>query len=109
MQKDNIIFLEHILKSSEEIIQFTQGLEEDDFLRDRLLQLGVIKCIEMIGEATKRLSADFRIKHSHIPWEDMAGMRDKLTHGYMDVNYITVWEVVEKDIPKLIISIKLLL
>ena len=109
MEKDNKIFLGHILKSCNEITQFIDGLDEDEFLRNRQLQLAVIKSIEIIGEATKRLSSEFRKKYNHIPWDDMSGMRDKLTHGYMDVNYRTVWDVAVKDIPQLISAIEKLL
>lgn len=56
----------------------------------------------VVGEATKRLSTDFRNAHSHIPWKDIAGMRDILAHQYDRVNLDTLWDVIQNDIPELI-------
>ncbi len=62
--------------------------------------------IEIIGEATRRLSPEFRAEHPEIPWQDMAGMRSKLIHDYDKVDLHRVWEVVERDIPALITHIE---
>ncbi|MGK7954714.1 MAG: DUF86 domain-containing protein [Crocosphaera sp.] len=60
----------------------------------------------IIGEATKRLSSDFREKYNHIPWKDMAGMRDILAHQYDRVNINTLWDVIQSDIPELLAMIE---
>ena len=73
----------------------------DEFKNNRMLQDAVIREIEIIGEATKNLSMGFRNKHSNIPWRQIAGMRDKLIHGYFGVDVDAVWDTVMKDIPSL--------
>jgi uncharacterized protein with HEPN domain len=68
---------------------------------DHLIQDGAIRQIEIIGEATKRLSKEIRKSHPKIPWKDIAGMRDKLIHDYLGVDLAAVWDTVKKDIPAL--------
>jgi uncharacterized protein with HEPN domain len=71
----------------------------DDFIDDPLLQDGVIRQIEIMGEAAKRLSMEIREKYSEIPWKDITGMRNKLIHDYMGIDLDAVWDTVERDIP----------
>lgn len=82
MEKDNLVYLEHIMDSFNKIIQFTKGFDENEFLSNELIKDGVIRNLEVIGEATKNISDEFRQKYPDIPWKKMAGMRDKLIHDY---------------------------
>lgn len=100
MKKDEV-YLKHIHDSILTIETFTDGLIYEEFLEDRLIQNGVIRELEIIGEATKNLSSNFKNSHPEVPWKDIAGMRDKLIHGYMMVDLDTVWKVVQEDLPKL--------
>jgi len=68
---------------------------------NNLIQDGVIRQLEIIGEATKRLSKEFKDRYPEIPWKDIAGMRDKLIHGYFGVDLDAVWDTAKKDIPGL--------
>jgi len=73
----------------------------EDFLPDETLKRAVVRSLEIIGEATKKISADYKLKWNNIQWKEMAGMRDKLIHDYMGVNYVIVWDVVRNKIPAL--------
>jgi len=99
--KDNLVYLKHILDAINKIEQYIKKIDENKFSKDTLIQDGVIRQIEIIGEATKNLSEDFRDKHKQVPWKDIAGMRDKLIHGYFGVDINAVWDTVKKDLPNL--------
>jgi uncharacterized protein with HEPN domain len=101
MKKDPIIYIEHISTCISRIKEYTEGIDEDDFLMNNLIQDAVIRNFEIIGEATKKLNDDFRNKYSGIEWKKIAGMRDKLIHDYFGVDLWAVWGVVENIIPTL--------
>jgi len=70
-------------------------------LSDETLKRAVIRSLEIIGEATKKIPADFKFKWDTIKWKNMSGMRDRLIHDYMGVNYSIVWDVIKNKIPEL--------
>ncbi len=78
---------------------YAENINEDDFIRDSLIQDAVIRNLEVIGEAVKKLDNDFRSEHSQIPWKNIAGMRDKLIHDYIGVDILAVWGVIKEVIP----------
>ncbi|WP_062123481.1 HepT-like ribonuclease domain-containing protein [Geofilum rubicundum] len=107
MSKEPIEYLKHILDECSFIISVvTPDKSKDDFLEDETLKRAVIRSLEIIGEATKKIPADFKFKWNTIKWRNMAGMRDRLIHDYMGVNYSIVWDVVKNKIPELNIQIK---
>ncbi|MFA5299925.1 MAG: DUF86 domain-containing protein [Lutibacter sp.] len=106
MKKDPIIYIEYISACISRIKEYTAGIDEDGFLKNNLIQDAVIRNFEIIGEATKKLSDDFRAKYSEIEWKKIAGMRDKLIHDYIRVDLWAVWGVVESIIPTLDAQIK---
>jgi uncharacterized protein with HEPN domain len=101
MKKNHRIFLEHILQSINLIEQYTKGKTKDDFLRFVALQDMVLRRLEIIGEAVKNIPEEIRQKYSDIPWRKIAGMRDKLIHGYFMVDIEFAWGVAKKDLPAL--------
>lgn len=101
MIKEPIIFIEHILDAIEKIEMFMKGVSRENFQKNIQLQDALIRRIEIIGEAVKNLPKEFRNKYENIPWGDIAGMRDKLTHHYFGVDLEIVWKSVNEEIPEL--------
>lgn len=97
-------YLDHILEASARIRRFTEDMTELAFLENELVQDGVIRNIEVIGEAARNVQrrfAQFAAEHPDIPWEDVYWMRNRLSHGYFSVDLELVWKTVERDIPEL--------
>ena len=92
-------YLDHIQDAISKIQRFTAGKSESDFAADELLHDAVIRNLEVIGEAVAKLSPGLRSSHADVPWVDIAGMRNRLIHGYMTVNLGIVWSTVEKVLP----------
>lgn len=101
MIKNDRVYLEHILEAIGKIENFTIEISRFDFDRNVMIQDAVIRNIEIIGEATKKITKQFTQSHPEIPWQDMAGMRDKLIHDYLDVDIDVVWKTIEVDLPLL--------
>jgi len=99
MYKDPKEYLRHIQDECSYIISVTENLNYDNFLADETLKRAVVRSLEIIGEATKKIPADFKVKWNSIEWENMAGMRDRLIHDYIGVNYSIVWDVLKNKIP----------
>ncbi len=109
MQKDPNIFLSHILESIDWIEKETRNLSKDKFIRHVPTQDIVIRRLEIIGEAVKNLPGDFKQHYPDIPWQKIAGLRDKLIHGYFGIDLELVWSIVQNDIPSLKEQIKRIL
>jgi len=101
MKKDPKIFIEHILESILKIESFSKGLTRENFFKDELRQSAVIRQLEIIGEAAKNLSEKLKEETKEIPWRDVAGLRDKIIHHYFDVDYKTIWDIVQNNLPEL--------
>jgi len=99
--KDDSIYIDHILNSINRILDYISGKDRQAFEADLVTQDAVVRQLEVIGEATKRVSKELRSKHPDIPWADMAGMRDVLIHDYIDVDLGVVWKTASENIPDL--------
>ena len=109
MPHDDRVYLQHIRDAAERIRGYVNGMDEADFKKNELVQDGVIRQIEIMGEATKRLSSKTKELEPDIPWRDIAGMRDKLIHDYFGVDIERVWLTVTDDLPELASKITALL
>ncbi|MFZ6007059.1 MAG: DUF86 domain-containing protein [Nitrospirota bacterium] len=96
--KEDLIYISHILTAISDIKDFTAGMTKKDFFKNKMAEHAVVRNIEVIGEASKHLSARFKEKHKDIPWKDIIKMRNKVTHFYFGINYDIVWKVVKRDI-----------
>lgn len=94
-------YLRHILQEAEYLVEQTVGLTREAFLVDATLQRAFVRSLEVIGEAAKKLPPEWREAHPGIDWRAMAGMRDRLIHGYFGVDYEIVWDVVSTKIAAL--------
>ena len=102
MHKNPIEYLKHIRDECSYIISVTgEGLSKNDFLNDETIKRAVVRSLEIIGETTKKIPAEFRVKYDYVQWKNMSGMRDRLIHDYIGVDYSIVWDVVKNKIPEL--------
>lgn len=101
MSKEPIEYLRHIADECAYLQSVNKDLSKEDFLCDETLKRAVVRSLEIIGEATKKIPVDFRDKWNLIHWKNMAGMRDRLIHDYIGVNYSIVWDVFQNKIPEL--------
>ncbi len=100
-ERDYSIYIKDMLENMEKTERFTKDLNYEDFIRDEKTHYAVVRCIEIIGEAAKHIPEEMRKKYPQIPWKDMAGMRDKVTHFYFGINLEKVWLALKKDILEL--------
>ena len=106
--KDERVYLGHIRDAINDIEQYTSA-GRDAFMAERMRQDAVIRKLEIIGEAVKQLSNATKEGRPEVPWKQIAGMRDRLTHDYFGVDLALVWRVVERDLPALQAAVMALL
>jgi uncharacterized protein with HEPN domain len=100
-KRDDSAYINHIFDAIIKIEFYLSGVSYDQFLFNTLIQDGIIRQIEIIGEASNNVSDEFKASHSDIPWTDIVGMRNKLIHQYFGVDNDAVWETAKKDVPEL--------
>ncbi len=102
MPTDDWVRLRHMLEAAQAAVQAAEGRSRSDLDADQVWMLGLVKCIEIIGEAAARISESTRVKLPQIPWTQMIGMRNRLVHVYFDVDRDLVWDTIIIDLPLLI-------
>lgn len=100
MKRDIGLFIEDILTSINYIEDFAKPLNKEKFSKDILRQSAIIRQLEVIGEAVKNIPDSFREKYPKIPWKDIAGFRDILSHAYFGVNADRVWNIIKINLPE---------
>lgn len=100
-ERDDSVYLRHILEAIAKIERYLTGIEQTAFDEVSLLQDGVIRQLQIIGEAARRLSLELRGSHADVPWQDIVGMRHKLVHDYFGVDLQAVWLAATQDVPAL--------
>ncbi|MGO9175337.1 MAG: DUF86 domain-containing protein [Desulfobaccales bacterium] len=105
MWRDDAYLLDMLL-AARKIMKYAQGVDSERFEQDEILQDAIMRRIQIIGEAARKVSEEFKEGHFEIPWNEIIGMRNKLIHEYFRIISEKVWEAVEKDIPNLIILIE---
>jgi uncharacterized protein with HEPN domain len=98
-------YLNHMLEAAQQACLYVEGLKKADFLDDKRTQQAVILNLVILGEAvTKLLNQDeaFAVRHPQVPWRSMKGMRNRLAHGYFDINLDVVWDTVQTALPGLL-------
>ena len=95
--KDDRVYLQHVRDALDDIATYT-SVGRDAFFADRMRQDATLRKLEVVGQAVKNLSEEPKSRQPHIPWKQIAGMRDKIIHDYFGVNLEIVWAVVEKEL-----------
>lgn len=101
MSLEYLDFIEDILDAMDKAETMISDVDFETFEKDYQLNFAIVRALEIIGEATKRLPESVRDQYTDVPWKDMAGMRDRIIHGYDSVNLKIVWETVTKRIPEI--------
>lgn len=98
-------YLDHLRQAATDACSFVEGMSKEDFLVDKRTQQAVIMSLIVIGEAATKVMdgyAEFAHQHSQVPWRSMRGMRNRIAHGYFDINLDVVWDTVQTALPELL-------
>lgn len=101
MSPSQLDFLRHILNECDYLLRLKQGKDREQLLDDETNSRAIVRSLEVIGEATKKVPDEVRSDNPQINWNEMAGMRDVLIHNYFGIDYDIVWNVLLHDIPEL--------
>lgn len=106
LQDNDRIRLQHMLDAAERITAFVDNISKEKFQEDEKLNLATIRLLEILGEAANKISDDLQEEYGDVPWREIAGVRNRLIHGYFDVDLNIVWQIIKQDIPPLISILK---
>lgn len=105
-ERDIAVYLDDIVDAAMKARQFTDGVSFEEFEEDERTSFAVIRALEILGEATKKIPSNIRDLAPDLPWQEMSGMRDKLIHAYQGVDLKVVWRTVQEDLPAVIESVR---
>lgn len=109
MRNDDTVRLRHMIDAAETAGQFMAGRERAALDADRMLLFAVVRAIEVVGEAATKVTDQTRAASPQIPWAAVVGMRNRLIHGYFNVNTELVWQTVSRELPALVLALRPLL
>ena len=109
MSREPRLYLEDILEAGRKIQGFCMGMDEGAFLGNDLVSDAVVRNLEIIGEAAKRVPGEWRAQAPEVPWREIAGFRDVIAHAYFGLDLGIVWRVVQEDLPQLLAATQRLL
>ncbi|HEY7220389.1 MAG TPA: HepT-like ribonuclease domain-containing protein [Candidatus Binatia bacterium] len=98
-----------MLDHSHEVVAMAQGKTRQDLDRDRKLNLSLVRLLEIVGEAASRVPKQERDRYSDIPWSEIVGLRNRLIHGYDEVDFDILWQIVTQDLPPLVTALERIL
>ena len=102
MKKADLVRFRHMLDAAKEAREISSGKSRQDIENERLLNLSLVRLLEIMGEAANLISSDLQTKYSKIEWSQIIGMRNRLIHGYDNIDYDILYQTIKKDIPPLI-------
>ena len=108
-QRDNRVYIQHMIDNSHKAINFVKEIDRKDFDNDEKLRLVLTHLLQIIGEAARRISIEFRESHPEISWKEIVGMRSKVVHDYLNMDEDIVWATIKYDLRSLIPKIEKLL
>jgi len=106
MPKDDTVYVGHMLDNARKAKSLLGDTDHTAYYADETLRLALAHLLQVIGEAARRVSDDFREQHRNIPWKAIVGMRHKVVHDYMDVDEEIVWDTVTRELPPLIAQLE---
>ena len=106
MQKDDLVFAGHMLDTSRKVVTKVEGKSREEFDSDENLRMALVHLIQILGEAARRVSPTFQQSHPEIPWKPIIGMRHRVVHDYLNVDFDIVWSVAKSDLPPLIADLE---
>lgn len=105
-RRDDALRLRHMLDAARKAVELTRGRARADLDQDEVLALALVRLLEVIGEAARQVSRELRTACPDIPWKEIVGTRDRLIHGYFDVDMDIVWAIVSQDLPPLVATLE---
>ncbi len=105
-QHNDMIRLRHMLDHAKEAVDLIAGKAKTELQHNRVLELALIRLVEIVGEASAKVSSETQAKYPSIPWPQVIGMRNRLIHGYDSVDLDILWDTIEVDLPPLIAEIE---
>ena len=108
-RRDPRVYIHHMLDHAAEALEMTRGRSRADLDTDRMLNLSLVRLMEVVGEASGRVPADFRSQYPYVPWRETSDLRNRLILAYDEVDFDTLWEIIRDEVPPLIEQLQTIL